>query len=113
MVKSILALSAILASGVALAAPESLSKVNTDSGEILLEVVATGVSTTKITKVSTFCDLRATASDRAEAATALKKAQQDLANGMRSAKLSTVILDFAAPSKTNGDQYYYGNAAAV
>jgi subtilisin family serine protease len=113
MVKSALALCAIFCSGAALAAPESLSKVRTDKGEVLLEVLATGVSVTKITKISTYCDIRVSAPEKDEAAKLLKKTEQDLANGMQAAGLNSAILDFSAPSIISGDRNEFAAAAAA
>jgi hypothetical protein len=113
MVKPALALGAILLSGAALAAPESLTKVHTDKGEVLLEVLATGVSVTKITKISTYCDIRASAPEKDEAAKLLKKNQQDLANGMQAAGLNSAILDFSAPSIMIGDRNEFAAAAGA
>jgi hypothetical protein len=113
MVKSAVALGAMLLSGAASAAPESLAKVNTDKGEVLLEVLGTGVSTTKIVKVSTFCDLRVNAWEKDEATKLLKKAEQDLANGMRAAGVNSAILDFSAPSKMGSDRSGFAAATAA
>jgi hypothetical protein len=113
MVKLAVALGAMLLSGAASAAPESLSKVNTDKGEVLLEVLGTGVSTTKIVKVSTFCDLRVNAWEKDEATKLLKKAEQDLANGMRAAGVNSAILDFSAPSKMGSDRSGFAAATAA
>jgi hypothetical protein len=113
MVKSAIALGAMLVSGAALAAPESLSKVDTDKGEVLLEVLATGVSTAKILKVSTVCDLLVNAWEKDEAAKLLKKAEQDLAKGMRAAGVGSAVLDFSAPSKMASQRADYATAVAT
>jgi hypothetical protein len=73
MVKSALALSALLLSNAALAAPESLNKVDTSKSEMLLEVMANGTSSAKIIKVSTTCDMKVSAQGKSKAMALLKK----------------------------------------
>lgn len=113
MVKPALALGAMLLSGAALAAPESLVKVNTYKGEVLLEVLATGTSTTKIIKVSTYCDLRVNAAGKDEAAKALTKAEQSLSNGLRAVGLDAAVLDFSLPTTMNVDQGFAASEVAA
>lgn len=113
MVKSALALGAILASGPLFAAPESLSKVDTDKGEVLLEVLATGIATAKIIKVSTFCDIRANASTKDEATKLMRIEEQKLLAGIRAAGLNAAIIDFSAPSTMNSAQYEVAADAAA
>lgn len=111
MVKSALALGAILASGAALAAPESLSKIDTAKSEILLEIQANGMAAAKIVKVSTTCDLSVTGSTKAEADKALADAQKSMLAGFNSAGLTSAVLDFSAPTST-GSSYDYPVAVA-
>jgi hypothetical protein len=113
VVKSAIALGALVLSGAALAAPESLGKVDTDKGEVLLEVLATGVSTAKIVKVSTVCDLQVNAWEKDEAAKLLKAAQQNLATGMRAAGVGSAVLDFSAPAKMANQRTEYATAVAA
>ena len=96
MVKASLALGALMLSGAVLAAPESLSKVDTAGGEILLEVQSNGMATAKIVKVSTTCVLRVSAANKTQAEGRLK-AEQDLMKGRFQSNLATATLDFAAP----------------
>ncbi len=113
MVKLGLALGAALLSGATLAAPESLVKVNTDKGEVLLEVLATGTSTAKIVKISTYCELRVNGSNKDEAAKLLAKQEQAFLNGMQAAGLGTVALDFSTPATLKTDGYYEVSVAAT
>ncbi len=112
MVKSVLALSVLLFSSAAIAAPESLNKVDTKNGEILLEVTAIGASSAKIIKVSTTCDMKVTAQSKSEAMAMLNKQQDDLANALRNAGLASAKLDFSAPEILTTDLYSPAAAAA-
>ena len=78
MVRTAIALGAVLLSGAAFAAPESLSKVDTDKGEVLLEVQATGVAVSKIVNASTACDLRVWGKDKTDAQKKMKQKQADM-----------------------------------
>jgi uncharacterized protein len=111
MVKSALALSAILFSGTALAAPESLSKVDTAKGEILLEIQANGVVMAKITNISIACDLIANGSTKAQAEQALEKMKQAMRQNFDAAGLDSATLDFSA-SATDTNSYGYAVEAA-
>ncbi len=106
MVKSLMVLGALLFAGAALAAPESLTKVDTAKGEILLEVQANGATMAKIVKVTIACDLGASGSTKAEAEQALKMAQQVMRRNYDAAGLATASLDFSVPSiSANGYEY--------
>jgi hypothetical protein len=105
MVKAALALCALSVSTVALAAPESLSKVDTAKGEILLEVQATGTAMRRISKVSTACNLRGSGVSKETALAALKKEQDALKDSFAKAGLGASALDFTAPPSANMNEY--------
>jgi uncharacterized protein len=111
MVKSVIALGALFASTALMAAPESLSKVDTAKGEILLEIQANGVVMAKITNISIACDLIANGSTKAQAEQALEKMKQAMRQNFDAAGLGSATLDFSA-SATNTDSYGYAVEAA-
>jgi uncharacterized protein len=106
MVRSSLALGAIMLSGAVLAAPESLSKVDTAGGEILLEVQANGTAMTKIASVTTGCDLNASGSNKTEAQKQLTAKQTKLREAFKTEGVQGFTLDFSAPIKGGGDIEY-------
>lgn len=110
MVKSAIGLATLLASSAAIAAPESLSKVDTAKGEILLEVQANGMVMAKIVKVTIACDLGAAASTKAKAEQALQKKQQVVRQNFDAAGLGGAILDFSTPS-SGANRYEYATEA--
>lgn len=113
MVKSAIALATLFASSALIAAPESLSKVDTAKGEILLEVQANGAMIAKIVKVTIACDLGASGATKAEAEQALQKAQQVMRENFDAAGLATTILDFSVPSIKANEYDYPTEIAAV
>ena len=110
MVKSAIALATLLASSALLAAPESLSKVDTAKGEILLEVQANGAIMARIERVTIGCDLGAAASTKAEAEQVLKKKQQVMRQNFDAAGLGGATLDFTALS-IGANRYEYATVA--
>lgn len=112
MVKSAISLAALLASTALIAAPESLSKVDTTKGEILLEVQANGAVMSRIVKVTIACDLGASGSTKAEAEQTLQKAQQVMRGNYDAAGLAAANLDFSAPS-IRANEYDYPEEAAA
>jgi hypothetical protein len=113
MVRFAIALGAVLLSGAALAAPESLTKVDTDKGEILLEVQANGSALARIIKVSTICELRVSGSSKEDAQKLLKTTQNDLRSAFSKNGLSTAKLDFSAVPAMNKSEYAAAMAASV
>lgn len=113
MVKSAISLAALLASTALIAAPESLSKVDTTKGEILLEVQANGAVMSRIVKVTIACDLGASGSTKAEAEQTLQKAQQVMRGNYDAAGLAAANLDFSAPSIRANEYDYPVEAAAA
>jgi hypothetical protein len=110
MVKSAIALVTLLASTALIAAPESLSKVDTTKGEILLEVQANGAVMSRIVKVTIACDLGASGSTKADAEQALQKKQKVVRQNFDAAGLGGAELDFSAPS-TGASRYEYATEA--
>ncbi len=106
MIRAALATAALLASAAISAAPESLSKVDTAKGEILLEVQANGLAASKILKVSTACDLSAAGETRAEAEARLIEMQGEMRKAFDISGLKSVVLDFSAPFKSGADVEY-------
>lgn len=105
MVKLAIALCTLSVSTAALAAPESLSKVDTSKGEILLEVQASGTAMRRVSKVSSNCNLRASGESKEKALAALKKEQATLKDGFAKAGLGAAALDFTAPPSVNDYDY--------
>jgi hypothetical protein len=105
MVKFAIALCALSVSSLALAAPESLSKVDTKKGEILLEVQASGTAMRRISKVSSTCTLRGSGVSKETALTALKKEQDILKDSFAKAGLGAAALDFSALPSANELEY--------
>ncbi|MEQ1538945.1 MAG: SIMPL domain-containing protein [Sphingorhabdus sp.] len=112
MVKSAIALATLLASTSLIAAPESLSKVDTTKGEILLEVQANGAVMSRIVKVTIACDLGASGSTKADAEQALQKKQQVVRQNFDAAGLGGASLDFSAPS-TGASRYEFATEAVA
>jgi uncharacterized protein YggE len=106
MVKSVVALGALMLSGAALAAPESLMKVDTAKGEILLEVQGVGSSVAKIASISTACDLRTSGRNKGEARKQLIKAQDAMKAAFKANGLGTAKLDFSALPTNNAFDGY-------
>jgi hypothetical protein len=113
MVKTALALTAFLLSGAALAAPESINKVDTSKSEMLLEVIANGSSSAKIIKVSTTCDMKATAQGKSEAMALLKKQQDGLSKALSDAGLISAKLDFTSAATFSEESYAAAAAASA
>jgi hypothetical protein len=105
MVKAVIALCALSVSSLALAAPESLSKVDTSKGQILLEVQASGTAMRRISKVSSACTLRGSGETKEEALAALMTEQSALKDGFAKAGLGSAALDFSAPPSANMNEY--------
>jgi uncharacterized protein len=112
MVKSAIGIATLLASSALIAAPESLSKVDTAKGEILLELQANGAVMAKIAKVTIACDLGASGSTKAEAEKALQKAQRVMRGNYDAEGLGGATLDFSAPS-TGASSYEYATEAVT
>jgi hypothetical protein len=113
VVKSAFALGAILLSGAALAASDSLSKVDTAKGEILLEVQGNGVAMRQILKISTACDLNITGNDKPDAEKKFKETKANFAKAFRDDGMPNAVLDFSAPPKINEDYRYAADAATA
>mgnify|MGYP002780328022 CR=1 FL=1 len=112
MIRVAIVTGALLVSTAIWAAPESLSKIDTAAGEVLLEVQANGTAAIKITKVSTACNLSASGDSRAEAEKALAQLQIEMRKGFDDAGLRSAALDFSTPANS-GNDYDYAMPVAV
>jgi hypothetical protein len=114
MVRFAYGIAALLASTVAAASPHSLTKVNTDKGEVLLEIVATGQSTAKISKISTVCFIRGSGGNKIEAESALAKVQSKFRSDFTQNGLNASMLDFSIqPIPSESEYAVEASASAV
>jgi hypothetical protein len=105
MVRTIAAFGALIYCTAAFAAPGSLSKVNTDKGEVLLELQSNGSVLAKIIAISTMCELSVSGEDKDKAQSELKKSQDTLREIFARNGLSSAKLDFSMPPVPNEISY--------
>jgi uncharacterized protein YggE len=97
MVKAAITLASLMLTGAALAAPESLMKVDAAKGEILLEVQANGLALASIASVTTGCDIGASGTSKSDAQKQLADRQSRLREAFKSEGVKGFTLDFSSP----------------
>ncbi len=113
MVKALFVLAALSVSSAAMAASESISKVDTGRGEVLLEMQATGIAQAKVVRVSTACNIRITATSEANAASIYEEKRMQMESAFQKAGLSPASLDFSAGRLLTGTDAIYVEADAA